>query len=141
MAELKQIADRHHGVITPEATVEFAQRHVNSELHTQFSWDLKKAAYAHWLYEARQIITIFVDIVDTPQGPIEVQTYQSLKSDRKNKKGGYRFTTTILSSADMRRQLLQDALEDFELFERKYAQLTELAEMFRLSRRLREEYR
>lgn len=43
------------GILTPEAVVEDAKSK-SSPLHDKFTWDIKKAAYAHWLDQARALI-------------------------------------------------------------------------------------
>lgn len=54
----------------------------------------------------------------------------SLSSDRKADGGGYRITTAVLGSAEHRKQMLADALDDLERVREKYASLKELAKVF-----------
>lgn len=46
---------RQHGHLTPEMVVEDA-KDKKSPLHDAFNWDVKAAAYQHWLDTARTII-------------------------------------------------------------------------------------
>lgn len=55
-ARLAELAAANGGRLTPEAVVEDAKRK-ESALHAHFEWDVRKAAYAHWLDQARSLIT------------------------------------------------------------------------------------
>lgn len=55
-ARLALIAAANGGRLTPEAVVADAKVK-DSPLHVHFEWDVKKAAYAHWLDQARSLIT------------------------------------------------------------------------------------
>jgi hypothetical protein len=52
---LSELEEAGGGVLTPEAVVEDAKAKT-SPLHGYFTWDVKKAAYAHWLEQARSLI-------------------------------------------------------------------------------------
>lgn len=54
LKELKQLEDRK-GRLTPEQVLEAASD-PKSALHSQFEWDDSKAAYAHRLDQARELI-------------------------------------------------------------------------------------
>jgi hypothetical protein len=53
---LEKIAAAHSGRLTPEAVIEDA-RDPDSPLHHEFNWDLEQAAYQHWVYTARRLIS------------------------------------------------------------------------------------
>lgn len=53
---LEQLATANGGRLTPEAVVEDAKRK-ESPLHAHFTWDIRKAAHAYWLDQARALIT------------------------------------------------------------------------------------
>lgn len=53
---LALIEKANGGRLTPDAVVKDARRK-DSPLHGCFEWDLKKAAAAHWLDQARDLIT------------------------------------------------------------------------------------
>lgn len=126
--ELKRIAEENDGLLTAEAVVAEAEDK-DSPLHECFTWDDSAAAHQYRLYEARQLIRVCVEVLPAaPDTPVEV--FVSLPQDRKNEGGGYRFMQTVLSDADMRKQLLESAHEEMELFEKKYQTLSELAEVF-----------
>ena len=52
---LEQIAAANGGRLTPEQVVEDAKRK-DSPLHAHFTWDVRKAAHAHWIDRARELI-------------------------------------------------------------------------------------
>lgn len=52
---LRQIAKGNRGRLTPEAVIEDAKAK-DSPLHGQFLWNVKQAAYQHWLEQARGLI-------------------------------------------------------------------------------------
>lgn len=52
---LTEICKANGGVLTPEAVVEDAKSKA-SPLHGQFQWNVKQAAYQHWLDQARSLI-------------------------------------------------------------------------------------
>jgi len=51
--------------------------------------------------------------------------------------GGYRITADVLSDSDMRKQLIADALEDMESFEKKYRSVSELSTVFNAMKEVR----
>jgi hypothetical protein len=54
----------------------------------------------------------------------------SLTIDRNHAGGGYRLISDVLATPNMRRVLLQDALDELERVKRKYESLTELAKVW-----------
>jgi len=131
--ELKRIADQNGGIILPELVVERA-RPASSPLHGRFEWDNTKAAHAHRLWQARQLISVCVEQIEGVSEPTNV--FVSLRSDRNNE-GGYRVMTEVLSRAELKAQMLNDALKELQSFQRKYASLKELASVFDSIRRVR----
>lgn len=126
--ELTQIFQKHNGSLPPEAVVEFA-RNKNTALHAEFEWDDTEAAHQFRLVQARNIIRLNIDIVETPNGNVRVPVYVSLVSDRRSGLG-YRALTDVMSDADMRAQLLQQAIDELQRVRRKYESLRELAPVF-----------
>ena len=61
------------------------------------------------------------------------KVFCSLTSDRQE--GGYRVTAQVLSNAQLRAQMLEDARDEMRTFQQKYHALTELAEVFKAMRR------
>lgn len=129
--ELKRIADENGGVLKPEAVVEEA-RPKSSPLHKRFTWDNSKAAHEYRLWQARQLIRVVVETIEGVKGRHEV--FVSLSNDRKE--GGYRVMTDVLTDAQMRRQMLDDALRELDWFQQKYSRLRELSSVFAVIRKV-----
>lgn len=127
---LKKLAEDNDGILLPEQVVE-AARSVKSPLHSRFEWDDGKAAESYRIWQARHLLRICVEYIKESKHPVEV--FVSLTSDRGQ--GGYRVQTEVLSNAEMRRQLLADALAELEVFRNKYARLRELAIVFQAIRK------
>ena len=128
--ELRRIAKENGGILKPEAVVD-AARPEDSPLHGRFCWADDEAARLYRIFQARQLIRVSVQVV-TGKGEKEyvVRAFVSLSPDREEDGGGYRLITTVMGDADMRAQMLSDALSEMELFAEKYGTLTELAEVF-----------
>lgn len=128
-SELDQLL-QHQGTLKPETVVEIA-RDPSSALHHSFEWDDAKAGHAYRLYQARQIIAVYVDKYDLGDRVIPVRTFSSLPSDRYEGGPGYRATDAILRNDEWRAELLQEALDKLEKIKEQYQMLDELAEVFR----------
>lgn len=124
--ELNRLSVSNGGLLLPEVVVEAAKAKT-SPLHKHFEWNNTKAAAQHRLWQARQLISVCVQILPGATEPVQV--YASLSTDRANG-GGYRTTVEILSDADQREQLLQDALHDMNTWQRRYASLRQLSQVF-----------
>lgn len=134
-SELDRLAEANGGLLNPERIVEFA-RNPKSALHSRFTWS-DSAAAAKWrLQEARQTITFYVTVVAGSSEP--VRAFVSLQRDRTgDEEGGYRRIESVMSDADMRKELLGMALKDMEAFQRRYARLRELEQVFAAMRKVR----
>lgn len=123
LAELEAIEARH-GIVTPQAVVEFA-RDKNTALHNRFEWDDSEAAAKYRLEQARQILRVTVKYVgDVEKRPITA--YCSLSSDRYSG-GGYRSTIRVLDDAERRAELLEQAKHEARQWAERYKELSELA--------------
>jgi len=127
-AELEQIRNDNDGQLLPEAIVEFA-RNRNTALHGEFEWNNTKAAHQYRLEQARRVIRLNINVLPTAGGDVTVPMYVSLKSDR-HTGGGYRTLEDVMSDEDMRAQLLEQGLEEFQRVRRKYQTLQELTPVF-----------
>lgn len=128
--ELERLREQNGGeLVQPEQVIEFARLNRNSALHAEFEWDNTKAAHQFRLEQARRIIRLNIDVLETPGGDVTVPMYVSLVSDRKNG-GGYRRLNAVMNNAEMRAQFLQQALDEFQRVRRKYETIRELAPVF-----------
>lgn len=136
IAELKRIADANEGVLRPSDVVE-AARVETSPLHSRFDWDDSEAAEKWRLHQARGLIRVTVEYIGTGEEKIPARVFVSLTTDRNEDGGGYRATAAVMADTDYRKQLLADALDEMQRFEKKYAELKELAEVFAAMRKAR----
>ena len=127
-SELEQIRTANDGQLLPEAIVDFA-RNRDTALHGEFEWNNTKAAHQFRLEQARRVIRLNINVLPTESGDVTVPMYVSLKSDRYSG-GGYRTLEDVMSDADMRTQLLEQGLEEFQRVRRKYQTMQELAPVF-----------
>jgi hypothetical protein len=132
--ELDSIAKANDNLLRPIDIVEFAKDKTTA-LHTCFEWDNKKASQEYRLWQAREIISVYVRVIHKNTKP--VRAYVSLMNDRKNIGGGYRDIEIVLKDEYLRGQLLNEALDELERFREKYKQLQELSEVFTAIRHVR----
>jgi len=127
--ELNELAEAS-GLLTPGAVLERASD-ARSALHPLFTWDNNKAAHLRRLDEARAVImTVRVRLELQPDKPlINVRAFVSLGEDRVAG-GGYRPITVVLANPSQRAQLLRTALQELGALQKKYAQLSELTQVF-----------
>jgi hypothetical protein len=126
--ELKRIAGKHRGLLFPDDVVKEA-RPANSPLHSHFEWDDGRAAQQHRLWQARQLICVSVEVIEHSDAKVQSKVFVSLLSDRHHN-GGYRTLVDVMRHPDRKSELMQDALREMELFEKKYKALQELGEVF-----------
>ena len=124
---LRRLAAENGGVLEPSQVVD-AARAEGSPLHTSFTWDDGEAAEKWRVHQARNLIRVMVEYIDVGKSE-PTKVFVALRSESKDG-GGYRRTVDVMSDAEMRAQLLAQALEDAKLFKLKYKRLTELAEVF-----------
>ena len=115
------------GRLRPQVIVDWARANPNSELYKDFQWDEKKAAYQHWLNQARQIVAIIFVEMETGRR----ETF-SLVSDRSHA-AGYRDSEEVFTSSRMRAEAVEMALKELKQWRNRYFHLTpELDEFFEL---------
>jgi hypothetical protein len=136
IAELKRIANSSNGILLPEEVVD-AARSPSSILHKSFTWEDTEAAHQYRLWQARTLIRTTIRYVQINRDTRPARVFVSLTPDREDEGGGYREVIAVLSDKDMRKQLLQDALDELRTFEVKYAHLKELSGVFVASRKAR----
>lgn len=132
--EFEKISQRR-GRLTPAYVVE-AARHPKHPLHSQFNWDLKKAAYQHWLHQAAELIRSVrvVFRMDPNDKPRTIRAHVSVIGSR-----GREYVPFIkaMSVAEHREQLLVDAMRELQAFRQKYKDLSVLAPVFEAIGRVR----
>lgn len=124
---------KRRGAITPEVVVEAARRST-SPLHRVFEWDDSVAAHEYRLAQARNLIAAVYVRDEGPEGPREVRAYAVVSMGGARR---YEDMETVLSSDELRLQVLARAFRELEQWERRYRDLTELAEVFEAAGRTR----
>lgn len=135
IAELRRIAAQHGGQLKPSAVVQVAADE-ESPLHPHFDWSDTEAAHKWRLHQARQLIRVSVEMIGPKDSATMTRVFVSLTPDR-TEDAGYRVLTDVMSDPDYRKQLLIDALEEMQRFEKKYHDLKELAGVFSAMRKVR----
>lgn len=130
VAEELEALRNGNGVYVAETVLEYAEHHPQSELHKCFTWDDSAAAREHRLNEARKVIRVYVELQPHPMSQQPIRAFVSLKSDRTQPGGGYRKMTDVLSSRDLREQLVLQALGEMNRAGNRYRHLQELAAVF-----------
>ena len=137
--ELEQIREASGGLLHPQKVGDFA-RDESTALHSRFEWDDTAAGESYRVWQARKVIRALVTIIPQKnRESYEVQTYVSMSADRytetdstdkRELTAGYRYMVDVLSTSDLRSTLLEEALAEFESWERKYHMIAELVEIF-----------
>ena len=109
------------GRLSPEELVNVS-RDEQSPLHGMFEWDDTVAAERYREVQARKIIrSVEVVLADSP---IPQRAFQTVEPKV------YQTIERVMDSEQMRQILLKNAKRELEAFRRKYARLTELAQVF-----------
>ena len=135
VTELKKLSVESGGILTAEAVVEAASN-PDSVLHSQFMWNDSEAAHQYRLWQARQLIRVVVDVIDNGKDKILMNVFVSLTPDREKENGGYRRVVDVISDESLYQVMLNDALEELKLFEKKYSRIKELQGVFSESRKV-----
>ncbi len=120
MAKIKKAS----GGITPRAVVDDA-RPVGSPLHKCFEWDDAKAAEAHRLSTARNLIGALV-VVSVDSEPVDRET-RAFVHVTTGGEARYEPVATALSDADMRQEVLDRAQSEILRWRERYAAYEEFA--------------
>lgn len=136
--ELSRIQAKHGNFFAPKHVVE-ASRSKKAVLHSIFEWDDAVAAEKFRVEQAGYLINHIV-VFSTDHEDIEpTRAFVSVSTDE-----GARFTGVFhaMSDAELRAQVIASALRELDAFTKKYRELNELADLFRVvpkvRRRLRE---
>ena len=124
--ELEEIAKDNRGKVRPIDVVEYA-RDPETTLHGQFTWDDSDAAQRYRLWQARQVLSVYVKMDARGSKDANIRVFVSLPKDR-TEGNGYRSLATVMKSKAYRAQLLEMALSELQVFRhnQRYKLLTEL---------------
>jgi hypothetical protein len=110
---------RDDGKIYPIDIVEYAHENEDSALHQEFPWDVEEAAKQHWLWKARQLISVHVVNDFGKRETINLKVDWTYG-------GGYRRTADVVSVKELRRAAIDQALEELSRWCERYEFLDEL---------------
>lgn len=119
------------GLLHCHEVVEWARKNSDSALHSAIEWNNRKAADEYRLYQVRQLIRLNIETED------HAPTFVSLSIDRKSG-GGYRAVSDVAANKDLREIMLQDALDELERIQAKYARLEALESIWREADQVRQ---
>src|SRR5262245_57100424 len=122
--ELSALAD--NGKLRAQDVVGWARENPDSQLHAHFEWDEGKAAHQYRLEQARRLIRVYVNVVPTESGPVEMRAFFSLPSDRVQPGGGYRRAEDVLRNRKWLKQLAEDFVRQHERVNRNFEFFREL---------------
>ena len=119
--------EEKHGEVTPRILVDSSRRK-NAPLHSCFEWDDTKAAEK---YRETQAAAILRNLTVTVE-PVADETPKSVRAFVRatDKPHSYMSVISAMSDEQLRETLLQTALAELREFQKKYADLQELAEVF-----------
>jgi len=119
-----------HGGITARLVVDEAKAE-DSPLHEAFQWDDSVAADEWRLQQARQVVNHIVVVMEKDGGEAPTITRAFVVVTQMNAET---YTSVAVAMADpgLRAQVVARALRELEAIRKKYAELEELAEVFRV---------
>lgn len=123
--ELSQIGNGniYDAARKPESIVERA-RSKTSSMHGGFDWDVQEAAHNWWLTQARHLVgAIITEVVDADGNKHETRAFVSVQG---NQGFEYQRIDKIMGDADMRLQVVRNALDDWRIFARRYQSLKDI---------------
>lgn len=127
--EYLETLEQAHGEITPKIVLDSA-RAEDSLLHPCFEWNDGVAAEKYRENQARFLIRNLVVKVEQDNSPPQaVRAYVNVAQDTE-KVGSFIAVKTALDDAEMRTQVLKNALRELQAFQEKYKNLSELAGVF-----------
>lgn len=138
--EFEKIRGSNHGELNAENIVDRA-RSARNKLHKLFTWDDEEAGRQLRLIEAARLIRS-IEVV-RPESPElgSTRAYQLARSSQEPRKQVYKTIDEVIKSPDDRAALINRALGELIAVRRRYAQLQELAIVFRAIAEVIETYK
>lgn len=125
--ELAQIEKQTNRSLTPADVLERARTN-NSALHGHFEWDNAKAAEAHRIGQAGELIRAIV--IDVSKSNLSTKAIRAFVSVEREGVRSYTSTAHALSDKELRAQVVRKAWEDLEAWRQRHAELVEFARIF-----------
>ena len=117
------------GLIRPKDVVDYA-RDEASPLHKYFIWDDTEAAERFRIAQASILIRASVTYLPQNHEKTLVRAFVSLRDDRRPD-GGYRHIIDVINDEDLKTKLVEDALYELTIFQKKYERKKELKPIFK----------
>lgn len=130
--------EKAKGEVTARDLVE-AARAEDSVLHRLFEWDDAKAADGYRLHQATKILCALSITMEGTQEPTVVRAWMNVADEADNptrRTGTFVNTQDAFRDPQKRGIVLRSAIRELKEIQRKYAKLTELAEVFAAIERL-----
>jgi hypothetical protein len=118
------LALKKRGVIKAEDVYYWAENNPNSAIYRSLEWDDAKAGVLYRIHQIRNLMTLYV--IDKSGEPELV----SLSLDRATPGGGYRVLTDVKAVPSLREILLEDVLAALGRLAHRYADFTELNDVW-----------
>lgn len=125
---LEALRVHNNGILTPRAVVDDA-RPEGAVLHDAFEWDDSVAAEKFREDQARYVlrsITVVMQVSE-PEAPKPMRAFVSVTQEDQR---SYTSVSVALSDADLRQQVLAQAMRDLLAWREKYKELEELSVIF-----------
>ena len=117
-----------YGKLTAKIIVDEALADEKSPLRAYLTMDIAEAARRRWLDEARSLLRSVQIVIVGDSGPRQpVRAFVSVVTSNGR---SYEPMLSVLSSDELRQQMLSQALVELRQFEARYRRLSELAEVF-----------
>lgn len=124
---LEELRVEHSG-LTARVVVDDAKR-PESPLHPEFEWDDEQAADEWRLHQARNIMNAMIAVLgEGMEQPRETRAFVVVTENHQDR---YTSVAVALTDPAFRQQVLARAFREFEALRRKYAELEELATIFK----------
>lgn len=125
--ELAKLQKSKNDLLEPTDIVD-AARDPKSVLHPHFEWDDARAAEAFRCDQARELVRSLT--IDISRSNLETRPVRAFVNVETGGSRGYVTTATAMTSAELRKQVLEKAFAELEAWRARHAELTELARIF-----------
>lgn len=116
--------------VQPKDIVLDARSHKDSPWHSWFQWNVKRAAWQHWLHQARQLVSrLRVIYHDTQGNAVRAREYVRVvmkEPATHTLRAGYIPRMRAISTSDLRLQLVERAIKDVEQIKVRYVGVPEV---------------
>ncbi len=123
------------GSLSPGVVLNWAKEHPNSEMYKHFEWNNEKASHEYRLWQARQMITTYVIVVDDPkpegQKRMSVKLYSVPgRRGKKEAEGSYVSRDVVMDTPSYREGILINQTKLLKTMRKNYGWLTELSHVW-----------